>query len=49
MRFVLSDVDYALMEYYRYAGRILNVRAYRKILYVETPLCVTRIFSQGFS
>lgn len=24
MRFVLSDVDYALMEYYRYASRILR-------------------------
>lgn len=35
MRFVLSDVDYALMEYYWYAGRVLNMRAYRKILCIK--------------
>lgn len=35
MRFVLSDVDHALMEYYRYASRILSVRVkfYTSIYY----------------
>lgn len=48
MRFVLSDVDYALMEYYRYASRILRngrVRD-RKILCAERRIRVRvkRIF-----
>lgn len=47
MRFVLSNVDHALMEYYRYTDRILNGRVYRKILCVDH--CVEQIFDQKAS
>lgn len=47
MRFVLSDVDYALMEYYRYASRILRNGRVRAVKFYA-PSAVPRARETDF-